>query len=172
MVNTKSTDSLENEYKHNIKKLLDKCATFDKAFEEAEIQQFAKDLNDKNGEFFQYLRYGSQSTTSSMCANIQNIIPVIDKIFFNSILLIPDGQGDDINRQSELNILLTSSPFSRFCQTKDKDLVIRALRFKNSEIDRYIDYCLELDRKFAELERTFARLDEERSLQKTEKIVR
>lgn len=147
IVNKKSKTALKelrSEYGHNIEKLRAESSAFNVAFDDEEIKQFTKDLSDRSGTLYQYLRYGSQETTEGITANFENLIPVIDKIFFRSILLLPEGDRRLLNFNCLLKHLVTESTFD---QSRNRSLLLSALKSKNQYIDEYIEYCIQLDEK-------------------------
>lgn len=63
-INNKSTTALSDSmtiYGHNIKKLRIESASFNNTFDDADIKEVTKELCDRGGEFYQFLRYGSQN---------------------------------------------------------------------------------------------------------------
>jgi len=99
-------------------------------------------------KLYQYLRYGSQETTQGMSANLHQIMPVIDKIFFKAILLLPESEKRLFNFMSLLKNLLTKSNFD---QSQNPPLLLSALQKDNYYIKEYAEYCNFLDKEHAEL---------------------
>lgn len=129
-VHTQSATALteaRQDYGHDIEKLRAACARFDPVFDDADIRLFTKDLNDKNGKLYQCLRYGAQATTAGFEANTQ-LMPVVDKIFSKSFLLLPEGTRRVLVFSSMLKNLITGS---RFDQSRNRPLLIEALRSAN-----------------------------------------
>ncbi len=146
-VHSKSTMALSDatqNYGHDIEKMRIECAKRDKVFDDDDIKRFSKDLHDKHGEFYQFLRYGSQKTTQGMSANLSQIMPVIDKIFFKSILLLPENERLLLNSTSLLKNLLTHSSFD---QSQNRNLLLSVLQKDNLYIQEYIEYCNLLDKE-------------------------
>lgn len=144
-VNKKSNTALSDsrsEYGHNIEKLRAESASFNAVFDDPDIKKFTKDLCDKGGTLYQYLRYGSQETTEGITANIENLIPVIDKIFFKSIILLPEGERRLLNFTCILKSLVTESKFD---QSKNRPLLLESLKSNNQYITEYIEFCIHLD---------------------------
>jgi hypothetical protein len=121
-------------------------AKYDKVFDDDDIKRFSKDLQDKRGEFYQYLRYGSQQTTQGMSANLDQIMPVIDRIFFKSILLLPESEKRLFNFPSLLKNLVTQSKFD---QSQNPQLLLSAIQKNNPYLKEYIEYCRILDEEHA-----------------------
>lgn len=150
-VQNKSATALSDSrqiYGHNIEKMRIESAKYDIVFDDNDIKTFSKDLQDRRGEFYQYLRYGSQETTRGMSANLGQTMPVVDKIFFKSILLLPENERRLFNFTSLLKNLLTGS---RFDQSQNPNLLLSALQKNNPYIDEYIEYCHLLDKEYEKL---------------------
>jgi hypothetical protein len=143
--NTALSDSIIN-YGHNIEKMRIESTKYDKVFDDDDVKRFSKDLQDKRGEFYQYLRYGSQQTTQGMSANLDQIMPVIDKIFFKSILLLPESERRLFNFVSLLKNLVTKS---RFDQSQNPKLLLSAIQKNNPYLNEHIEYCHFLDGEHA-----------------------
>jgi hypothetical protein len=141
--NTALSDSRQN-YGHNIENMRIESAKYNTVFDDDDIKKFSKDLDDKDGKLYQYLRYGSQETTQGMSANLNQIMPVIDKIFFKSILLLPENERRLFNFVSLLKNLLMQSSFD---QSQNPTLLLAALQKDNYYIQEYIEYCILLDKE-------------------------
>jgi len=144
-INSKTKTALSDSksiYGHSIEKLRKESSQYSKVFEGADICEFTSDLNDKNGALYQYLRYGSQETTDGMNANLDHLLPIIDKIFFSSLLLLPEGDKRVLNFTSLIKNLLTSSQFD---QTFNKELLKEAILRDNIHAQEYLAYCINLD---------------------------
>ena len=109
---TALTDA-RSDYGHNIEKLRAACAKFEPAFDHQGIQALTRDLNDKDGKLYQYLRYGSQETTAGSETNLAVLLPVVDRIFSNSLLLLPDEYRRLLLFCSSLKSLVTRSSFDQ-----------------------------------------------------------
>lgn len=144
--NTALSDSRQN-YGHDVEKMRSESAKHNKVFDDEDIKRFSKDLHDKPGELYQYLRYGSQETTQGISANLSQIMPVIDKIFFKSILLLPENERRLLNFVSLLKNLLMQSKFD---QSQNPTLLLSALQKNNLYINEYIEYCHFLDKEHQE----------------------
>ena len=149
-VNRKSKDALtdsKSNYGHNIEKLRKECAQYNIEFESEDIKTFTKSLNDRGGALYQALRYGSQEMTQGFYADLQKILPVIDKIFFRTIFLLPENERRLLNFVSPLKNLLMGSQFD---QSQNPELLIRVLKENNNYLDEYIEYCELLDKEHLE----------------------
>jgi hypothetical protein len=135
-------------YGHHIEKLRIESTNHNSAFGDEDIKEFSKDLNDKSGALYQYLRYGSQETTNGSNANLGQLMLVIDKIFFKSILLLPPDQKRVLTFVSPLKNLVTASKFD---QSQNPTLLLKALKENNAYLDEYLDYCKLLDKEHLEL---------------------
>ncbi len=141
---TALSDAAQN-YGHNLEKMRVESAKYNEVYNRDSIKNFTKEFNDKKGELYQYLRYGSQKTTEGMSAKLDQIMPIIDIIFFSSIMLLPENMRDVYNFTSLLKNLLTGSQFD---QSQNPDILLSALKHKNNlYIDLYTKYCNDLDEK-------------------------
>lgn len=136
-----------SEYGHDIEKLRKLSAYYDAVFDEEDLRKFTRDLNDRSGELYQCIRYGSQETTQGFSADIVRLMPVIDRIFFKSILLLPNGERRLLNFSSLLKLLVTSSHFD---QSQNPKLVLAAIKENNPYFDEYVEYCNRLDAEYSE----------------------
>lgn len=155
-VNSKTQTALSDsktKYGHSIEKLRVESAAYNDIFNNADICEFTCDLNDKGGTFYQYLRYGSQETTNGMSANLDQLIPIIDKIFFSSLLLLPEGERKLLNFTSLLKNLLTNSKFD---QSLNKQLLKEAIFFSNNYAEEYLKYCIKIDEEHDKLLKQFS----------------
>ena len=78
-------------YGHNVEALRDACAAFTPAFADDDVRGFTRDLNDRDGKLYQQMRYGSQRTTLGFQTNLSTLLPVVDKIFSESLLGLTRG---------------------------------------------------------------------------------
>ncbi len=146
-VQTQSSTALTDartEYGHNIEKLRAACAGYHSIFNDVDIQAFTKDLNDKNGKLYQYLRYGSQETTSGFETNLSDLLPVVDKIFAKSVLLLPEGPRRLLLFCSPLKNLTTRS---RFDQSQHPEQLLEVLQSNNVYFQELTHYFSQLDRE-------------------------
>jgi hypothetical protein len=142
--------SARTDYGHDIEKLRAAAATYSSVFDEESIRNFARDLNDKSGKLYQQVRYGSEETTDGLQADLGAIVPVIDRIFIQSILLLPTEERKLLFFSSPLKQLVRNS---RFDQTLNREQVLRALRHENAEFGALEELCVQLDSHHEELTR-------------------
>lgn len=134
--------SARTDYGHNIEKLRAAAARYDVVFDENAIKGFARDLNDKSGKLYQHIRYGSEETTDGFEANTDAIMPVIDRIFVQSILRLPVADRRLLFFVSPIKNLIRGSHFD---QTQNPELVLDALRWNNAEFPALELFCEQLD---------------------------
>jgi hypothetical protein len=133
-----------SEYGHNLERLRVACSQYQPTFDEPDVRAFTKDLNDRDGKLYQHMRYGSQETTSGFETNLAVLLPVVDKIFAKSLLLLPEGPRKVLLFSCTLKNLVTRS---RFDQSQYPVQLIAMLEHNNV--------------LFAELVTLFRTLDEE-----------
>lgn len=129
-------------YGHNLEALRDACAEFSAVFADADIRAFTKSLNDRDGKLYQQLRYGSQKTTGGFKTNLSKLRPVIDKIFCESLLGLPEGMRQVLVQPSPIRQLLVRSAFD---QTRFPVEVTDALRRDNAYFERLDEYCRRIE---------------------------
>lgn len=145
MVSGKSPTALSSarsDYGHNIEKLRSEAAKYDPVFDESTIKTFTRDLNDKSGKLYQHVRYGSEDTIDGLQADLNLLIPVVDRIFFQSILKLPASDRKLLFFVSPLKHLIQGS---RFDQTQNRAAVLNALHFQNTEITAFENFCKQMD---------------------------
>lgn len=120
---------MRSSHGHNLESLRSACADFNPLFNDADIRAFTKDLNDRDGKLYQKLRYGSQETTNGFEATPGLMLPVVDKVFIQSILLLPDNKKKLLLQSSPLHLLLTRS---RMDQTRHPEQIIELLALGNA----------------------------------------
>lgn len=146
--NTALTEA-RNEFGHNVSKLRESAATFEPIFDDPDIRQVTSPFNDKAGNLLQHLRYGSGKTQSSPHqVNLNQVLPVVDKVFFNSILLLPQNEFDMFLGGSLIKTLFTDS-FAHLY--KNRDLVLASLRKDNEYIDVFVGRCHQYDEKIQKM---------------------
>jgi len=127
---------------HNIDILRKKCSEYNLVFLNTDIEDLTKNFNDKSGKFQQYLKYGSEESIEGFSAQIEKIIQVIDKIVFESIYSLPKNEKMLLVFSSLIKNLITKS---RFDQSKNQELLIKAIKDKNIYFDDFLRYCHNLD---------------------------
>jgi hypothetical protein len=128
-------------YGHNVESLRCACAKFHSLFDDTDIRGFTKHLNDPDGKLLQKLRYGSQETSNGFSTNIGTLLPVVDKVFVQSILLLPDELRKLLVCTSSIKLLVTRSPVD---QSQYPEQTIEILTHGNAHFPLLIDYCQRL----------------------------
>ena len=131
---------MTTDFGHNIEKLRDSAATHNSVFSDPDIRAFTAQLDNKSGALFQTLRYGSEKTTTGFAADIDDLMPVVEKVFYNSLLRMPDGDKKMANAYNLIYCLL----FDVYDQTDDRDRLLAALRDGSNYFGEYEAYCREL----------------------------
>ncbi len=139
---------MSSKYGHNVEALRDACAPFTPTFPDDDVRAFTKDLNDRDGKLYQQLRYGSQKTTGGFSTNLSTLRPVVDKIFCESILQLPDDTRKVLVFSSPLKQLLVGTQFD---QSRHPAQLVEALRKENAYFDRLFQYCLQIEEEHATL---------------------
>ena len=139
---------MATKYGHNVEALRDACAEFAPVFADADVRDFAKHLNDRDGKLYQQLRYGSQKTTEGFSTNLSTLRPVVDKIFCESILQLPENFRRVLVYSSPLKQLIVGSQFD---QSRHPQELIDALRRDNAYFDRLAEYCHRIEKEQAVL---------------------
>lgn len=129
--------SMMSPFGHNIDKLRHEAATHNPVFDDDDIRQFTKTLDNKRGSLLQKLRYGAESTTSGYSADIAELAPVVDKIFYCSMLRLPVNDKKMTNAFSPIYRLL----HGEYDNTRNPDMVLEALRNGSEHFEEYKDYC-------------------------------
>ena len=143
---TTALSSAQKEYGHNVEKLRRACALYESVFDEVDVCAFAKDLNDRDGKLYQFLRYGSQETTDGFETKLAVLMPVVDKIFSNCIFHLPLGPRKVLFFCSPLKSLITGS---RFDQTQNRAQLLAALQWKHFHFSEIAALCYQLDEEHA-----------------------
>lgn len=150
-VQTKTMTALKDmrtDYGHNVESLRAACARYHSVFDESDVRAFTKDLNDKDGKLYQHLRYGTQETTDGFSTTLGVLLPVVDKVFVQSILLLPENDRKLLFFVSPLKSLLVRSQFD---QSRDPELLINLLRLGNVQFAPLQHYCEQIEREHDEL---------------------
>ncbi len=129
---------MRSSHGHNIESLRSACAGFTPLFNDPDIRAFTKDLNDRDGKLYQQLRYGSQETTIGFKATPGLLLPVVDKVFIQSILLLPDNWKKMLLQSSPLHLLLARSPMD---QTRHPEQIIELLALGNHHFSALKNDC-------------------------------
>jgi len=140
---TALTDA-RTKYGHNIENLRVACATFEPAFDHQDIRVLTRDLNDKDGKLYQYLRYGSQATTAGFETNLAVLLPVVDRVFANSLLLLPAEHRKLLLFCSSLKSLVTRS---RFDQSRHPEQLMDVIARDNAHFHEFKTLFEQLDKE-------------------------
>lgn len=135
-------------YGHNVEALRDACAAFTPIFADDDVRAFTKDLNDRDGKLYQQLRYGSQKTTAGFKTNLSGLLRVVDKIFCEAILGLPEDTRRVLVFSSPLKQLLVGSPFD---QSRNPAQLLEALQKDNAYFERLLQYCRQIEKEQATL---------------------
>jgi hypothetical protein len=137
-----------SKYGHNLEALRDASAAFSPVFADDDIRGFTKHLNDRDGKLYQQFRYGAQKTTEGFKTNLSTLRPVVDKIFCESLLGLPEEIRKVLVYSSPIKQLLVRSPFD---QSRHPDELIDAMRRDNAYFDRLSEYCHRIEDEHAAL---------------------
>ena len=85
--------------------------------------------------------------------NLSILRPVVDKIFAESLLGLPEGARKLLLFSSPLKQLLVGSPFD---QSRNPVELIAALSKDNAYFDRLFEYCRQIEEEQAALAASFA----------------
>lgn len=140
--------SMVSTYGHNVEALREACAGFSPVFADADIRDFTKHLNDRDGKLYQQLRYGSQKTTEGFSTNLSMLRPVVDKIFCESILQIPEDIRRLLLNGSPLKLLIVGN---RLDQSRNPAELVEMLRQDNAYFAPLSDYCHRIEKEQADL---------------------
>ncbi|MBI1891854.1 MAG: hypothetical protein HYS18_14500 [Burkholderiales bacterium] len=139
---------MATKYGHNVEALREACAGFAPVFADPDVRDFAKHLNDRDGKLYQQLRYGSQKTTEGFSTNLSTLRPVVDKIFCESILQLPESIRRVLVYSSPLKHLIVGN---RFDQSRHPAGLLEALRRDNAYFDALSDYCHRIEKEQSDL---------------------
>lgn len=137
-----SLSHYSSNYGHNIEKLRLKAVTYNQVFDESDIKQFTKPFDDKKGALYQHLRYGSQQNIDGFKTHLGELMPIVEKIFFSSILRLEDIDKKMVNNSSLLCNLIINNQFH---QSRNRDLLLNAVQSNNPYFTEYEEYCWELE---------------------------
>ena len=145
---TTALTDMSTKYGHNVEALRDACAGYTPVFADDDVRAFARELNDRDGKLYQQLRYGSQKTTAGFQTSLATLRPVVDKVFCESILRLPDAIRKVLVFSSPLKHLLVGG---RFDQSRHPAQLVEALRVENAYFDRLLKYCRQIEDEQATL---------------------
>lgn len=131
---------MTTDFGHNIDKLRATAASHNPVFNDPDVCAFTTQMNNKSGALFQILRYGSEKTTTGFAADIDELMPVVEKIFYNSLLRLPAADKKMANVHNLIYCLL----FNTYDQTRNREQLLEALRDGSDYFAEYENYCNEL----------------------------
>ena len=138
-------------YGHNLEKLRRKAATFNHLFDSEEIKNITAPFDDRRGALYQNLRYGTEKTIEGFSTNLNNLIPIVETIFFTCIMSLEENYKKAVNSSSFLYMLINNNECD---QSQNKELLLSAVKFNNPYYADYAEYCLAVDtenKKFIKL---------------------
>jgi hypothetical protein len=144
-MNEKLDNSLSHystEYGHNLEKLRAKAAEFNDRFNDDDIKQFTKPFDDRRGALYQHLRYGSEKTIKGFSTNLGVLMPIVEKIFFNSVLRLEEQDKKMVNNSSLLRFLIVNNEFH---QSNNRDVLIQAVKANNLYFTEYAEYSWDIE---------------------------
>jgi hypothetical protein len=121
-------------YAHNIEKLRDYCTTKCEEFNDEKIKIFCQNLNDKPGQMFQFLRYGSHPNIDGFATNIKECVLVAEKIYLLSLMNLPANYLEMFNFNTEIFHVLFDTKFN---SSKSRDHVLDAIKYNNELFEDY-----------------------------------
>jgi hypothetical protein len=121
-------------YSHNIEKLREYCSTKCEEFNDEKIKKLCQNLNDKPGQMFQFLRYGSHPTIDGFATNIKECVLVAEKIYLLSLMNLPANYLEMFNFSSVIFHVLFDTKFN---SSKSRDHVLDAIKYNNELFDDY-----------------------------------
>ena len=144
-MNEKLENSLSHyssHYGHNLENLRSRAANYNQIFDDKDIKQFTKPFDDKKGALYQHLRYGSQQNIDGFKTNLGVLMPIVEKIFFNSVLRLEDVDKKMVNNSSLLCNLIIDNQFH---QSRNRGLLLNAVQSNNPFFTEYEEYSWELE---------------------------
>jgi hypothetical protein len=147
--------SARSEFGHDIEKLRIAASQLDPDFDDPAIRSFTRDLNDKSGKLYQQVRYGSEETTSGFKTNLHALIPVVDRIYFRALTKLPPGDRRMFVLGSPIKALIRGEQWD---QTRNRNAVMGALRFRNAELAGFEVLCEQLEAEEEAMKKRFETL--------------
>lgn len=137
-----SLSHYSNKYGHNLEKLRAQASEYDGIFNDDDIKQFTKPFGDRRGALYQNLRYGSEKTIDGFSTNFGVLMPIVEKIFFNSVLRLEEDDKKMVNNSSLLRFLIVDSDFH---QSNNRDVLIQAIQANNLYFAEYAEYSWDIE---------------------------
>lgn len=129
------------QYGHNLEKMRQDACQFNSIFEDKDIISFTKVFNDKAGQLYQELRYGSQKNIDGFSTRLSLLLPTVEKIFYTCIHDHDDDKRKMLSNSSLLFFLMTNN----ICdQSINKELLLAAIKYQNEYYTKYEDYYKKL----------------------------
>jgi len=137
-----SLSHYSTKYGHNLEKLRTQAAEFNNIFNDDDVKQFTKPFDDKRGALYQHLRYGSEKTIDGFSTNLGVVMPIVEKIFFNSVLRLEEKDKKMVNNSSLLRFLIVDNEFH---QSNNRDVLIQAVKANNPYFTEYAEYSWDIE---------------------------
>lgn len=136
-----------------MEKLRSKASEFEAIFNDEDIKQYCQPFEGKRGPLFQYLRYGSQSSIEGFKTKLGVLMPIVEKVFFISVLRIPEPDKKMINASSLLRFLITDNHFH---QSNNRNILVQAVQQNNPYFTEYAEYSWELENEQKQIQQSIA----------------
>jgi hypothetical protein len=127
-----------SKYGHSIEKLRFQAEKFNDVFASTDVKEFTCPFDDKSGALYQHLRYGSQEKIAGFSTNLGQLMPIVEKIFYNCILRHSEADKKMVNNSSLLFHLITHSHLD---QSLNPDFSLKAIQANNHYFAEYAAYC-------------------------------
>ena len=137
-----------SKFGHNLEALRASCVAYTPAFADPDVCAFTRDLNDRDGKLYQELRYGAQKMTEGFSTNLSTLRPVVDKIFCESLLGLPEEIRRLLWYPSPLIQLLLRTTFD---QSRHPSELVDALSRDNAYFGPLLEFAHRVDGERAAL---------------------
>ncbi len=138
----------KNEFGYNIQKLLVEAQQYNSVFGEPEITGVAHWFGDNSGKYLHHLRYGSGDAHSNpRTVNLGVELAVVDAVFFNSMILLPEPERSLFLGGSLLRSLVSNTVKDQY---PNSTLTLQALRKDNGHFREFEELCDKYDREVKE----------------------
>lgn len=131
-------DYFVSEFGHNLEKLRSRAEKHNTLFADDSIKAFTKPFDDRSGNLYQRLRYGSHAKIDGFHINLNLLMPIVDKIFYNSLFQLEENWKKTFVIDSTLYFLLTQSECD---QSRNAEALIYAVQINNPFIEEFRQYC-------------------------------
>lgn len=129
------------QYGHNLEKMRQDACQFNSIFEAEDIISFTKAFDDKSGQLYQELRYGSQKNIDGFSTRLSLLLPTVEKIFYICTHDHDENKRKMLNNSSSLFFLITNNTLD---QSQNKELLLQAIKYKNEYFTKHEDYYKKL----------------------------